>query len=208
MTIYVGDSISGRVGYLIPTLDMMKNMSMHMGEYFYFSTSVKNFMFEGLTLHGAAGVIVVCLVMFSFTIMLEGTKSLIFYLNLRQQQNPLTYGQTGTSIQTERSPLLSALMIPSNVTEIRRKRIKFHFGRYVLHTVNLLLGYMLMLAIMSYDAYIFIAVICGSGVGYFLFGAVNARNKAKFVALQLRVYERYDSQTGLTNSENPSTSTR
>lgn len=188
MTIYVGDSISGRVGYLIPTLDMMKNMSMHMGEYFYFSTSVKNFMFEGLTLHGAAGVIVVCLVMFSFTIMLEGTKSLIFYLNLRQRQNPLTYGQTGTSIQTE--------------------RIKFHFGRYVLHTVNLLLGYMLMLAIMSYDAYIFIAVICGSGVGYFLFGAVNARNKAKFVALQLRVYERYDSQTGLTNSENPSTSTR
>ncbi|XP_045199128.2 probable low affinity copper uptake protein 2 isoform X2 [Mercenaria mercenaria] len=168
-------------GYMMPTLEMMKNMSMHMGEYFYFSTTVKNFMFEDLSFHGSAGVVCVCLIIFSFTVLLEGTKSLIFYLRLRQNQNPLTYGKTETSIQTE--------------------RLKFHIGGYLLHSVDLLLGYLLMLAVMSYDAYILIAVILGSGVGYFVFGAINTRNQIKFQALQMSVYDRYDSQAGLTNSD-------
>ncbi|XP_045199135.1 probable low affinity copper uptake protein 2 isoform X3 [Mercenaria mercenaria] len=172
-----------------------------MSEYFYFSTTVKNFMFEDLSFHGSAGVVCVCLIIFSFTVLLEGTKSLIFYLRLRQNQNPLTYGKTETSIQTERSPLFSALMIPSSVSEIKQKRLKFHIGGYLLHSVDLLLGYLLMLAVMSYDAYILIAVILGSGVGYFVFGAINTRNQIKFQALQMSVYDRYDSQAGLTNSD-------
>jgi len=40
-------------------------------------------------------------------------------------------------------------------------RLKFHFSGYLLHMFNLLLGYLLMLAVMSYDAYILIAVIFG-----------------------------------------------
>ncbi|XP_060567133.1 protein SLC31A2-like isoform X3 [Ruditapes philippinarum] len=170
-------------------------------EYFYFSNTVKNFIFEDLHFHGSAGVVCVCLIIFAFTVMLEGTKSLIFYLNLRKTQNPLTYGRTDTSIQSERSPLFSPLMIPSSVSEIKQKRIKFHVGSYLLHMVDLMLAYLLMLAVMSYDAYILIAVIFGSGVGYFIFGAVNAKNKLKFHALKMGMYDLYDSQTGLTNSQ-------
>ncbi|XP_060567132.1 protein SLC31A2-like isoform X2 [Ruditapes philippinarum] len=178
---FQSSGIIGSDGFLLPTLEMMKNMSMHMGEYFYFSNTVKNFIFEDLHFHGSAGVVCVCLIIFAFTVMLEGTKSLIFYLNLRKTQNPLTYGRTDTSIQSE--------------------RIKFHVGSYLLHMVDLMLAYLLMLAVMSYDAYILIAVIFGSGVGYFIFGAVNAKNKLKFHALKMGMYDLYDSQTGLTNSQ-------
>jgi hypothetical protein len=53
---------------------------------------------------------------------------------------------------------------------------------------------------------ILVSSVVGSGVGYFIFGAVNARNKAKFQGLQMSLYDRYDSQAGLAVSEQPSTS--
>ncbi|KAL4219039.1 hypothetical protein ACF0H5_021622 [Mactra antiquata] len=187
-------------GVVIPTLAMMKNMSMHMGEYFFFSKDVKNFIFEDLNLKGTGGVIGACLICFAFTLLLEATKSLLYYLSLRINQNPLTYGRTDTSINHDRSTLFSALMIPTSMSQIRRQRLKFHISGYFLHTVDVIIGYLLMLSVMSYDAYIFISVIIGSGVGYFIFGAVNTRNRAKFLALKLHVYDRYDSQAGLTVS--------
>jgi len=36
----------------------------------------------------------------------------------------------------------------------------------------------------------------GSGVGYFIFGAVNARNKAKFTSLDSTLYNKYNPSTG------------
>lgn len=209
MALYVSSG-SNNHGIFLPTYAMMKNMSMHMGEYFYFSSTVKNFVFEGLNFDGTGGVVGVCVIIFIFTILLEATKSLTYYLTLRLNQNPLTYGRmntsTSSSIQSDRSQLFSALMIPSSIAQIKRQRLKIHFSGYLLHTVNLIIGYLLMLAIMSFDAYILIAVILGSGVGYFIFGAVNARNKAKFQGLQMSLYDRYDSQAGLAVSEQPSTS--
>ena len=70
-----------------------------------------------------SGLIGVCLVFFSLTIILEASKSLIFYLHAKLKQNPLTYGQTNKSIQDDRSPLFSAIMIPSSIERIRRQRL-------------------------------------------------------------------------------------
>ncbi|KAH3710666.1 uncharacterized protein LOC127858372 isoform X2 [Dreissena polymorpha] len=187
------------------------NVIGHIKDYFFTSTDINKFIFKQFNFQGNAEVFGCCVMIFAITLVLEAGKALLFYLQLRLRQNPLTYGDTAeTSIQDNRSfasgsTLLSSLAIPANLDQIRRHRIKYHVSGYLLHTLNLLLGYLLMLAVMTFDAYIFIAVILGSGIGYFVFGAINERNKAKFLNLNKRLYSRYSATVGVANKVSVST---
>ncbi|WAR31239.1 hypothetical protein MAR_033781 [Mya arenaria] len=119
-----------------------------MKDYFFLSADINHLFFEGWHFQGTGGVIGCCVMIFVLTILLEAGKAVIFYIQLRLKQNPLTYGRTGTtSIQD------------TSTTSAR------------------------------------------SGVGYFVFGAVNARNRLLFTRLQTEVYTSpHNSQTGLTNA--------
>ena len=46
----------------------------------------------------------------------------------------------------------------------------YHLLQTVLHAVQVFAGYILMLAVMCYNAWIFLSVVVGSGMGYLLFG--------------------------------------
>lgn len=78
-----------------------------------------------LLLISFAGVIGCCIMLFLLTILLEGGKSLILYIQLRLKQNPLTYGRNATSetsINHDRSAIFSALLIPTSVAQIKKER--------------------------------------------------------------------------------------
>ncbi len=45
-----------------------------------------------------------------------------------------------------------------------------HYIQTILHLVQLVLSYFLMLIVMTYNVWLFISVILGCTVGYFLFG--------------------------------------
>lgn len=159
-------------------LEAMGNKTMMMGQFFFFTDDMKNFLFHGLNIHETSDIIITCLIIIALAVCLEGLRSLTVYLRLRLKQNPLTYGRTDISINHD--------------------RIQFHISGFFLHTVNLLVGYLLMLAVMSYNAYIMLAVIVGSGLGYFIFGAVTARNQAKFAQVHQDIY---DSRMTLNDSQ-------
>ncbi|NXI47778.1 COPT2 protein, partial [Galbula dea] len=44
----------------------------------------------------------------------------------------------------------------------------YHMGQTLFHVVQVVLGYMVMLAVMSYNAWIFLGAIVGSTLGYFV----------------------------------------
>ncbi|NXH52978.1 COPT2 protein, partial [Rhabdornis inornatus] len=44
----------------------------------------------------------------------------------------------------------------------------FHVGQTLFHVLQVVLGYMVMLAVMSYNAWIFLGAIAGSTLGYFM----------------------------------------
>ncbi|NXA83080.1 COPT2 protein, partial [Thryothorus ludovicianus] len=44
----------------------------------------------------------------------------------------------------------------------------FHVGQTLFHVLQVVLGYMVMLAVMSYNAWIFLGAIVGSTLGYFV----------------------------------------
>lgn len=43
-----------------------------------------------------------------------------------------------------------------------------YFGQSLVHVIQVVLGYFVMLAIMSYNTWIFLGAIVGLGVGYYL----------------------------------------
>ncbi|NXG19468.1 COPT2 protein, partial [Grallaria varia] len=49
-----------------------------------------------------------------------------------------------------------------------RRWFRYHVGQTLFHVVQVVLGYMVMLAVMSYNAWIFLAAIAGSALGYFV----------------------------------------
>ncbi|NXC38540.1 COPT2 protein, partial [Penelope pileata] len=51
---------------------------------------------------------------------------------------------------------------------VQGRWFRYHVGQTLLHVLQVGLGYALMLAVMSYNAWILLGVVAGSAVGYFL----------------------------------------
>ncbi|XP_060083348.1 protein SLC31A2-like [Ylistrum balloti] len=151
--------------------------------HFNFHTPLNNFIFKGLNVENTSGLVVTCLVVGAMTFLLEGAKMLMMYWSVRIKQNPLTYGLTDTEDLDERDDLTASLMIPASLEQIRSRRIKYHCLGLLTHIFNLIIGYILMLAVMTYNVWITIGVIVGSGVGFFTFGVLGNKIQAKYAGM-------------------------
>ncbi|NXR96587.1 COPT2 protein, partial [Hypocryptadius cinnamomeus] len=77
-------------------------------------------------------------------------------------QEALAEPQEGDSDPTQGSPSLMAFPLSFP------RWFWFHVGQTLFHMVQVVLGYMVMLAVMSYNAWIFLGAIAGSTLGYFM----------------------------------------
>ncbi|KAJ8792633.1 hypothetical protein J1605_019852 [Eschrichtius robustus] len=57
---------------------------------------------------------------------------------------------------------------PPPVSRTHLRWFLCHFGQSLLHVAQVVIGYFVMLAVMSYNTWIFFGVVLGSGVGYYL----------------------------------------
>lgn len=57
---------------------------------------------------------------------------------------------------------------------------RVHLLQTVLHTVQYLLAYALMLVVMTYQVYLYLAVILGAGLGFFIFSPLAAKLKSEY----------------------------
>lgn len=64
-----------------------------------------------------------------------------------------------------------------SVKTIAREYINmFHILQSILHVIQVGLGYLLMLIAMSYNGYLFLAVVFGAGLGYFIFAVFRKKS--------------------------------
>ncbi|KAJ0015529.1 hypothetical protein NQD34_009149 [Periophthalmus magnuspinnatus] len=137
---------------------------------FYTSSSV-TLLFEFWEVHGVAGMLLSVLVVFLLTLTYETLKVTRIWLDHH-------FKCTAPPPAGNRSPSLEGCQSESSLTPIAstqppppvstKHSVLFHGVQAGLHTLQVVLGYMLMLCVMSYNTWIFLAVVCGSVLGYYI----------------------------------------
>ncbi|KAF3848810.1 hypothetical protein F7725_015307 [Dissostichus mawsoni] len=130
---------------------------------FGWSSSV-TLLFDFWDVHGPAGMVLSVFVVLLLT---------VFYEVLKSAYAPPPYRSDSTAA-LESSPSESSLtpMEPpppaANTTQVRVLKWLLHAIQTALHMLQVSLGYMLMLCVMSYNTWIFLGVVVGSVLGYFI----------------------------------------
>uniref|UniRef100_A0A8C0SW17 Copper transport protein n=1 Tax=Canis lupus familiaris TaxID=9615 RepID=A0A8C0SW17_CANLF len=138
----------------------MHNMMMHMT--FYFGFKNVELLFSGLVINTAGEMAGAFVAVFLLAMFYEGLKIARESL-LRKSQVSIRYnsmpvpGPNGTILmETHKTVGQQMLSFP-------------HLLQTVLHIIQVVISYFLMLIFMTYNGYLCIAVAAGAGTGYFLF---------------------------------------
>lgn len=122
---------------------------------YFFSSTVYNFLFKGVNVVTTWGMVSLCIGLASLSLLAEGFK-------------------------VARSLLLKVATSSSGSGCSRyttNERVKFHILQTFLHVIHLTIGYLLMLAVMTYNAYFTVAVVGGAGLGYYCFALFDLPSK-------------------------------
>lgn len=137
------------------------------------SSSSVTLLFDFWEVHGVAGMLLSVVVVFLLTLCYEVLKVSRIWLSHR-------FEKSTTPPCGDNTPVLDSMPSESSLASIapaqppdshidrRRRLLLLHGTQAVLHVLQVALGYMLMLCVMSYNTWIFLAVIFGSVLGYFL----------------------------------------
>ena len=170
----IHDAVNGH-----PVMNMDHGMKM-----FFHFTLGDTCLFEGWRLDGVDDMIIACLVFFMIAVAYEGLKSYREFLikrdRLSRRSFPISVIGGGGDLAYRVSNGATEPVNPRNgrgsppVATITRspESIMFsvpHVVQTLLHMLQVLTSYVLMLVLMTFNAYLCIAIVLGAGVGYFAF---------------------------------------
>ncbi|XP_034934570.1 probable low affinity copper uptake protein 2 [Chelonus insularis] len=138
---------------------------MHM--WFWSGINLGTFLFPGYTISTLCGLIGACLSIIAIAIIYEAMKT----LQIKLHQMTKASLSSDSFPTTENSSLLTYIIpklprFSNNSRCLGLIQWSLEVLHYAAHTT---LGYFLMLAVMSYNIYIFLALIIGSTIGYWTF---------------------------------------
>ncbi|KAK1155575.1 putative low affinity copper uptake protein 2 isoform X1 [Acipenser oxyrinchus oxyrinchus] len=137
-------------------------MSMH-----FTASSRVTLLFEFWDVNGPAGMVVSVLVVLLMTVFYELLKIWKVSLDSRSKPPSLPDSSSRTTL-VETLSGSSVPPAPPQHSSSNKRWLLFHVLQTALHVVQVVLSYMLMLCIMSYSVWIFLGVVMGSAIGYFV----------------------------------------
>ncbi|XP_020821109.1 protein SLC31A2 isoform X1 [Phascolarctos cinereus] len=132
--------------------------------HFVFSSEVE-LLFDFWRVHSPAGMAVSVLVVLLLAVFYESIKVgkvKLFQWSLRS--HPPNHNQPLTECTDQESTSSGSAQANSDRTRL----FLSHLGQSLIHVVQVVIGYFVMLAVMSYNTWIFLGVILGSAIGYYL----------------------------------------
>ncbi|XP_028664573.1 high affinity copper uptake protein 1 [Erpetoichthys calabaricus] len=140
--------------------DHNMNMMMHMT--FYLGYQNVELLFSGLVINSAGEMVGACIAVFLLAIFYEGLKIGREFL-LRRSQVAVRYNSMPV-------PGPNGSMLMETHKTVGQQMISFpHLLQTLLHIIQVVVSYFLMLVFMTYNGYLCMAVALGAGTGYFLF---------------------------------------
>uniref|UniRef100_A0A1B6EDC6 Copper transport protein n=1 Tax=Clastoptera arizonana TaxID=38151 RepID=A0A1B6EDC6_9HEMI len=140
-----------------------------MHEAFWFGLDLKDLLFKDFTINSARGLFFLCMGLISLTILFEGLK----VLQIKAKVKSLLLGKpnifTRVSDDTE--------LFDNTIFINQKRRLSWFIAEVGLYVIQIISGYVIMLAVMTYNAYIGLSVLLGASIGYAVFGAVLMANR-------------------------------
>ncbi|XP_013849204.1 probable low affinity copper uptake protein 2 isoform X1 [Sus scrofa] len=121
-------------------------------------------LFDFWSVHSPAGMAISVLVVLLLAVLYESLKVGKARLLLQALMSLSTPTRQQLIEETDQDS--SSDSLPDSRTHLRW--FMCHFGQSLLHVAQVVIGYFMMLAVMSYNTWIFFGVVLGSGVGYYL----------------------------------------
>ena len=155
-------------------MKMHSNMSMVMQMFFTTKTDVY-VLFEEWYVQSVGEMVAAVIGVFIFAMLNEGLKVLREYVNYFVKSLNLNIIKPKSTIEGEDrnkyEPLLSENLPPINNSKANRQvnELIGHFVLTLLQTIQYIIGYLLMLIAMTFNLWLFLAVVLGMGTGYFVF---------------------------------------
>ncbi|XP_003407564.2 protein SLC31A2 [Loxodonta africana] len=135
-------------------------MAMH----FIFSNEVV-LLFDFWNVHSPTGMALSVVVVLLLAVLYEGIKvGKVKLLHHDLESLPALIDQ---ELMEETDQESAGSDLPT-VNRTRRRWFLCHFGQSLIHVAQVVIGYFMMLAVMSYNTWIFLGVVLGSAVGYYL----------------------------------------
>ncbi|XP_066274278.1 protein SLC31A2-like [Branchiostoma lanceolatum] len=139
---------------------------MDMPMSFYWSNQAI-ILFDGWSVQDATGMAFSVIAIICVGALFEGLKRLVGWVAKGKKMS--VNRDTGeTSDLEERTPLLKS---PPDVALTRKRKFRFHLAQSLLHVLQVVLAYCLMLVVMTYNGWLAGAVFLGAGLGHFVFFA-------------------------------------
>ncbi|XP_077986819.1 protein SLC31A2-like [Glandiceps talaboti] len=168
--------------------------------YFNFTKYIEPLLFQNINIRQTDTLVAALIVLIVLAILNELLKSIRTYLYKKTIANPLTQAKGTNAVVNEHNPLLESLRIPPTVGHIKRRRLKLHVGNSLFYLLEIIIGYLLMLSVMTFNGYILVAVVCGLGLGYFLFGTPRETFNQPIVIPETQRLAETDDPDSLQNS--------
>ncbi|KAG8195187.1 hypothetical protein JTE90_027931 [Oedothorax gibbosus] len=150
--------------------------------YFTFTNNVQDLLFKDVTVSSNGGMVGLCFGVAVFTFLYEVIKSLRHYLvvlQMKQRENDMQLSDDEHI--RKNGPLFSSLD-PS--TAKKMQRLKFHCLQTLLHMLQLTMGYMVMLIVMSFNVWLMLSIILTTALCFYFHEYLLSR-KSLIVPLEI-----------------------
>uniref|UniRef100_A0A1B6L8B2 Copper transport protein n=1 Tax=Graphocephala atropunctata TaxID=36148 RepID=A0A1B6L8B2_9HEMI len=143
---------------------------------FWFDFHINGFLFQGLNINNVFGLVLLCLALTGLAITFEALK--VFQTGIK---SVLLSPRVSTNASSSHDDTTLLGDFSGNIG--RRKA--YYFMEVSLYVIQVILGYLLMLSVMTYNGYVSLAILLGFAVGYALFGQLLIEGRLKSIQFKI-----------------------
>jgi len=150
-----------------------------MHDAFWLDYQLKDFLFKGLNTSSITGFLLLCISLIVLAIVFEGLKVVHAEAKIR------TVSLYPRSQRNLLSPHDSTTLLGEVPEDVRRKKALYYLTEVSIYVIQVVLGYLLMLSVMTYNGYVSMAILFGFAAGYAIFGQVLVERRIRNTQLSL-----------------------